>query len=205
MRTLATAILGAAMFLVAQAPITPACAAAAVRAPSLTAVSFTPRKDSLEFVFRAQAPITADQVSVYGDADDAEVLNLKIEGAAVTRRWVTMPDAQIDRALLHPSAGNGDAAVLRIRMQSKSAVAAEKSGEPVVLSISPDEKLLLDKDPVELNALKAALAPLLQRSPVPALALKADTKVSYGFVIKVLDALRDAGVKGSMSAFTETK
>lgn len=124
MRTLATAILGAAMILGAQAPMTPACAAEAVRAPSLTAVSFTPRKDSLEFVFRAQAPITADQVSVYGDADDAEVLNLKIEGAAVTRRWVTMPDAQIDRALLHPSAGNGDAAVLRIRMQSKNAVVA---------------------------------------------------------------------------------
>jgi flagellar biogenesis protein FliO len=124
MRTLATAILGAAMILGAQAPITPACAAAAVRAPSLTAVSFTPRKDSLEFVFRAQAPITADQVSVYGDADDAEVLNLKIEGAAVTRRWVTMPDAQIDRALLHSGAGKGDAAVLRIRMQSKSAVVA---------------------------------------------------------------------------------
>ena len=89
--------------------------------------------------------------------------------------------------------------------ESKSAVAAEKSGEPVVLSISPDEKLFLDTSPVELDGLKEALAPLLQRSPVPPLALKADTKVSYGFLIKVLDALRDAGVKGSMSAFTETK
>lgn len=89
--------------------------------------------------------------------------------------------------------------------ESKSAVAAEKSGEPVVLSISPDEKLFLDTSPVELDGLKEALAPLLQRSPAPPLALKADTKVSYGFLIKVLDALRDAGVKGSMSAFTETK
>ena len=89
--------------------------------------------------------------------------------------------------------------------ESKSAVAAAKSDEPVVLSISPDEQLFLDQKPVALDALKAALAPLLERTPPPPLALKADTKVSYGFLIKVLDALRDAGVKGSMSAFTESK
>ena len=89
--------------------------------------------------------------------------------------------------------------------ESKSAEAAAKSDEPVVLSISPDEQLFLDQKPVALDALKAALAPLLERTPPPPLALKADTKVSYGFLIKVLDALRDAGVKGSMSAFTETK
>ena len=89
--------------------------------------------------------------------------------------------------------------------ESKSAVVAAKSDEPVVLSISPDEQLFLDQKPVALDALKAALAPLLERTPPPPLALKADTKVSYGFLIKVLDALRDAGVKGSMSAFTETK
>ena len=89
--------------------------------------------------------------------------------------------------------------------ESKSAVAADKSDEPVVLSISPDEELFLDQQPVALAALKEALAPLLQRTPPPAFALKADKKVSYGFLVSVLDALRDAGVKGSMSAFTETK
>lgn len=89
--------------------------------------------------------------------------------------------------------------------ESKSAVAADKSDEPVVLSISPDEELFLDQQPVTLAALKDALAPLLQRTPPPSFALKADKKVSYGFLVSVLDALRDAGVKGSMSAFTETK
>ncbi len=89
--------------------------------------------------------------------------------------------------------------------ESKSAVAADKSDEPVVLSISPDEQLFLDQQPVTLAALKDALAPLLQRTPPPPLALKADQKVSYGFLVSVLDALRDAGVKGSMSAFTESK
>ena len=89
--------------------------------------------------------------------------------------------------------------------ESKSAVAADKSDAPVVLSISPDEELFLDQQPVALAALKDALAPFLQRTPPPPLALKADKKVSYGFLVSVLDALRDAGVKGSMSAFTETK
>ena len=89
--------------------------------------------------------------------------------------------------------------------ESKSAVAADKSDEPVVLSISPDEQLFLDQQPVTLAALKEALAPLLQRTPPPPLALKADKKVSYGFLVSVLDALRDAGVKGNMSAFTDSK
>ena len=89
--------------------------------------------------------------------------------------------------------------------ESKSAVAADKSDEPVVLSISPDEELFLDQQPVTLAALKDALTPLLQRTPPPPFALKADKKVSYGFLVSVLDALRDAGVKGSMSAFTESK
>jgi hypothetical protein len=196
MRTLATAILGAAMILGAQAPMTPACAAAAVRAPSLTAVSFTPRKDSLEFVFRAQAPITADQISVYGDADDAEVLNLKIEGAAVTRRWVTMPDAQIDRALLHPSASNADAAVLRIRMQSKNAVVAaildavkvhEAEGAVVVkvprtAAVAAEwaqaEKPAVEAAPAVAAALPVAAPASAAAAPAPASALVVAAPVS---------------------------
>ena len=120
MRSMVTAILGAALFFGAQAQAA-AGPAPVVGAPALTAVSFTPRADALEFVFRGQAALTGDQVSVYADDKDTEILNLKIAGVAVTRRWVTMPDVQIDRALMHPS---NDAAVLRIRMKSKGSVNA---------------------------------------------------------------------------------
>ncbi len=128
MRSFSTAILGAALTFGAPcvafaAPAPAATAGAAVSA--LTAVSFTPRAEALEFVFRAATPVSAEQVSVYGDSDDAEVLNLKVQNARVTRRWVTMPDAQIDRALLHPaSRDGGEGAVLRIRMKSKAHVDA---------------------------------------------------------------------------------
>jgi biopolymer transport protein ExbD len=34
--------------------------------------------------------------------------------------------------------------------------------------------------------------------------MRADERVSYGFLIKVLDALREGGVQGNLSAFTQT-
>ncbi len=89
--------------------------------------------------------------------------------------------------------------------ESKQAVTKERSEDPMILSISPDEQIFLDDQPVGLAALGLALKPMLAMQPPRTIAMKADTKVSYGFLIKVLDALRDAGVKGSMSAFTESK
>jgi len=35
-------------------------------------------------------------------------------------------------------------------------------------------------------------------------ALKADTQAPFGVIIRVLDALKEAGVKGNLPAFTET-
>ena len=51
----------------------------------------------------------------------------------------------------------------------------------------------------------AALKKLVEEKGNPNLAMKADKKVTYEFLIKVLDSLKDAGVKGSLSAFTESK
>lgn len=89
--------------------------------------------------------------------------------------------------------------------ESKSAVAADKSDFPVVLSIYENEDVFLDAKKVTLAELTAALKKLVAEKGNPNLAMKADKKVSYGFLIKVLDSLKDAGVKGSLSAFTESK
>lgn len=89
--------------------------------------------------------------------------------------------------------------------ESKSAVAADKSEEPVVLSISESEDIFLDAKKVTLEELTSAVEKLVREKGRPALAMKADKKVSYGFLIKVLDALKDAGVKGNLSAFTDAK
>ena len=87
--------------------------------------------------------------------------------------------------------------------ESKSAVAAENPGHPVVLSISETEEIFLDAKKVGIGDLRAALEALLEQSPPPHLALNADKKAPFGTIIKVLDVLKEAGVKGSLSAFTE--
>jgi biopolymer transport protein ExbD len=89
--------------------------------------------------------------------------------------------------------------------ESRSAVSSEKSDEPVVLRIGENEEMFLDMKKVTLPELTAAVRKLVEEKGTPKLAMAAHEKVSYGFLIKVLDALKDAGVKGNLSAFTETK
>ena len=87
--------------------------------------------------------------------------------------------------------------------ESKSAVAADNPGHPVILSISEKEEIFLDAKAVALLDLRDALEKLLEQNPPPHLALNADKKAPFGTIIKVLDVLKEAGVKGSLSAFTE--
>jgi biopolymer transport protein ExbD len=87
--------------------------------------------------------------------------------------------------------------------ESKTAVAADKIREPVVLSIAENDELFLAAKKLTLEELKPAIQALMQQAPAPTLALSADKKAAFGTVIKVLDVLKEAGVKGSLSAFTE--
>lgn len=89
--------------------------------------------------------------------------------------------------------------------ESKSAVAAEKANEPTVLSISEKEEIFLGEKPVPLDQLAASVSSLIAGNAKLSLAMSADERVSYGFLIQVLDALKEAGVKGNLSAFTEAK
>jgi len=89
--------------------------------------------------------------------------------------------------------------------ESKSAVSADSSDEPVLLSITEGEEIFLDEKQVSLDELTAAVRKLIADKGRPTLAMKADKKVSYGFLIQVLDALKEAGVKGNLSAFTEKR
>ena len=87
--------------------------------------------------------------------------------------------------------------------ESKSAVSAEIPARPIVLSISEDEEIFLGSKRITLNELGATLADLLEQKPPPRLALSVDRKAPFGVMIKVLDALKEAGVEGNLSAFTE--
>jgi biopolymer transport protein ExbD len=89
--------------------------------------------------------------------------------------------------------------------ESKNSVSSDSSDEPVILSVSENEDIFLDAKKVTLSELTSAVQKLIAEKGRPNLAMKADKKVSYGFLIQVLDALKEAGVKGNLSAFTEKK
>lgn len=87
--------------------------------------------------------------------------------------------------------------------ESKSATAAPTSTDVAVLTVSKDESLMLDLKKTELSELAAAVRERLEKNPKQAFAMRADEKISYGFLIKVLDALKAGGLQGNLSAFTD--
>ena len=76
--------------------------------------------------------------------------------------------------------------------------------DPIKLTIDKDDKMYLDGKPTTVDDLKPALEKLIADSPDRRLALNGDTKASFGFIIKVLGILKEAGVK-DIPAFTEKK
>ncbi len=87
---------------------------------------------------------------------------------------------------------------------SASSEAPESGAEPALLTISPgpkaevyldNKRVSLEELPEELKAVVASHRPL---------ALNADTAAPFGIVVRVMDALKAAGVKGNLPAFTET-
>ena len=89
--------------------------------------------------------------------------------------------------------------------ESKSAVAVEEGTEPLVLTISKDQDIYLGEEKVALEDLKVSLINSMRDRPNTQLALNADTEAPFGTVIKVIDVLKDAGVKGNLAAFMDSK
>lgn len=79
--------------------------------------------------------------------------------------------------------------------------AAEKQ-EPAILQVKGEEEILLDGEPATLADLPARLKTLVERDPARPIAMQADRDAAFGLVVKVLDALKEAGVK-NIPAFTE--
>ena len=86
---------------------------------------------------------------------------------------------------------------------SKSSTVAQPKREPIVLTISKDSQLFLDDQPVVVERLASRLSELVKREPNITLALNADRDAPFGTILKVLDGLKDSGVKGNLTAFME--
>jgi biopolymer transport protein ExbD len=87
--------------------------------------------------------------------------------------------------------------------ESKTAKIAQPKREPLVLTSSKDSQLFLDEKPVVLERLAPLLKELAKRDPGTFFALNADREAPFGMVLHVLDGLKEAGIKGNLTAFME--
>jgi biopolymer transport protein ExbD len=88
-------------------------------------------------------------------------------------------------------------------LESKTATQVENPTDPIVLAITADEKIVLQDRPLNsVDELTSALQEVQKKAPDRPLAMKADQKVSFGFLVQVLDSLKKAGVK-NLPTFTK--
>ena len=87
--------------------------------------------------------------------------------------------------------------------ESKTAVAVQSGSEALKLSIDEKGDVYLGAKKVSISELRGELDALMKLPSPPRLALAPDKRASVGSLIGVLDALKEAGVKGDLAAFTE--
>ena len=76
------------------------------------------------------------------------------------------------------------------------------STEPVVLCVKNSDQISLDDKPVALDQLASAIQSAREAQPQRGIALQADREAPFGVVVKVLDALKQAGIQ-DVPAFTQ--
>lgn len=76
--------------------------------------------------------------------------------------------------------------------------------EPLLLQVKSGEEIMLNGKSLHLEDLVAELNALRQKSPDRSIAMQADRDAPFGVVVKVLDALKQAGVK-NVPAFTQPR
>ena len=84
--------------------------------------------------------------------------------------------------------------------ESKTATTAPAELEHAVLTVSENDEIKLDGKTVAVEDLESAVRNLSETRRT-SLALQADKKASFGIIVKVMDALKLAGVK-NLPAFT---
>jgi biopolymer transport protein ExbD len=72
----------------------------------------------------------------------------------------------------------------------------EGEGDPLILSVTPDKKLFVEKVEYDEKGLQQKVENELRMKPDRKLLLKGDASLTFGAVRKVMDASRKAGAKG---------
>jgi biopolymer transport protein TolR len=81
----------------------------------------------------------------------------------------------------------------------------KKDADPLILSITPDKLLFLEKDKYDDENLEKALAVKLEPNPNRKILLKGDETLTFGDVRKVMNIARKAGAKSISLGVEELK
>ena len=87
--------------------------------------------------------------------------------------------------------------------ESETAAPSERETEPILITIEPDERIHVEAEEVSIDQLGDRLQEVLAAKPDAPLALNADTKASFGTIIRVLDVLKKNGMDANVSALTK--
>ncbi len=79
--------------------------------------------------------------------------------------------------------------------ESRTAASGEAKQQPFMLEVQDEKTLRLDGRPVEIAGLATALRKVNESDPGRGVALQADEGVPFRVIVKVIDALREAGIK----------
>ena len=79
--------------------------------------------------------------------------------------------------------------------ESKSAATTETKEQPVILEVKDEQTMQLDGQPVTADVLAAELRRVNEANPGRGIALQADEGVPFRVIVKIIDALRDAGIR----------
>lgn len=91
------------------------------------------------------------------------------------------------------------------KTQSVSEKAGADEADPLILSITPDKKVFLEKNEYDQENLETALTAEIDKVPGRKLLLKGDTSLQVGTVREVMETARKAGAKGVSLAVEQIK
>jgi len=89
--------------------------------------------------------------------------------------------------------------------EGKRVSALERGGDPIVVSVTRDEKIWVDKTEVQRPALAAAITAALQAHPGAAVLVKGDRDVEYQVIREVVAELSKTHLMGVSLAGAEVK
>ncbi len=88
-----------------------------------------------------------------------------------------------------------DEPVIKIDLPESSQAKAQTDNGPIVIYVTDDEKIFLSNVPIAIDQLGDALTKLRKELPSSSFALKSSKRAPFGLIIRVMDAVKAAGIK----------